>query len=161
MIFYAVILFMIVIDQISKQLIQTGMDINQSIPVIDGFFHITFVRNFGAAFSILQGKQIFLIIVTFVALSAIIIYLTVKRKEIHWLLALSLSLITGGGLGNLIDRVRLGYVVDFFDFRVFPVFNIADICVCIGCGLFILYLLYIEPKLNKMQGEPADDQNSY
>ncbi len=161
MIFYAVILFIIIIDQISKLYIRMGMDFNQSIPVIDGFFHITFVRNLGAAFSILQGKQPLLIIVTFIALSAIIIYLAIKRKENHWLLALSLSLIAGGGLGNLIDRIRLGYVVDFFDFRVFPVFNIADISICIGCGLFILYLLFIEPKINRMRGEPADDQNSY
>jgi len=147
MIFYAVILFIIIIDQISKLYIRMGMDFNQSIPVIDGFFHITFVRNLGAAFSILQGKQPLLIIVTFIALSAIIIYLAIKRKDNHWLLALSLSLIA--------------YVVDFFDFRVFPVFNIADISICIGCGLFILYLLFIEPKINKMRGEPADDQNSY
>jgi signal peptidase II len=147
MFFYLLILALICIDQISKYFIKTGMDFNQSIPLVDGIFHLTYIRNFGAAFSILQGKQSFLIAVTFIALAAILLYMTIRRKKNHWVLSLSLSFIVGGGLGNLIDRIRLGYVVDFFDFRVFPVFNVADICVCCGCGLLIYYLFFVEPKI--------------
>ncbi len=146
MIFYVIILVLIAADQISKYAIEAGLDLNQSIPLIDGIFHITYIRNFGAAFSILQGKQPFLIVITFIALAAVIVYLTLKRKESHWALSLSLAFIAGGGIGNLIDRIRLGYVIDFLDFRRFPVFNVADICVCLGCGLLILYLFYIEPR---------------
>ena len=60
----------------------------------------------------------------------------------------SVALIAGGGIGNLIDRALLGYVVDYLDFRVFPIFNLADICVCTGCGLLILYVLFIDGKQN-------------
>ncbi len=147
MFFYLLILALICIDQISKYFIKTGMDFNQSIPLVDGIFHLTYIRNFGAAFSILQGKQSFLIAVTFIALAAILLYMTIRRKKNHWVLSLSLSFIVRGGLGNLIDRIRLGYVVDFFDFRVFPVFNVADISVCCGCGLLIYYLFFVEPKI--------------
>ena len=149
MIFFLIIFVLIAADQISKGFIVARISVNQTIPVIEDIFHITYIRNFGAAFSILQGKQLLLIIVTFIALMAILLYLAIKRKRDHWLLSLSLSFIAGGGFGNLIDRIRLGYVVDFFDFRVFPVFNVADICVCTGCGLLILYLFFIEPKIGK------------
>lgn len=140
MIYYLIILALIGMDQVSKYFVKTGMDFNQSIPLIDGIFHLTYIRNYGAAFSILQGKQLFLIVITFISLAAILIYMAIKRKKNHWMLTLSLSFIEGGGFGNLIDRIRMGYVVDFFDFRVFPVFNVADICVCCGCGLLIYYL---------------------
>ncbi|HZK01738.1 MAG TPA: signal peptidase II [Anaerovoracaceae bacterium] len=144
MIFYFVILLSVAIDQISKIFIRTGMDMNESIPVVDGIFHITYVRNYGAAFSILQGKQALLITVTLISIICIAVYFAIHLRKNHWALSLALALIVGGGLGNLIDRIRLGYVVDFFDFRIFPVFNIADICVCCGCGILILYLFIFE-----------------
>ena len=112
MIYYFIILALIGIDQISKYFVKTGMDYNQSIPLIDGIFHLTYIRNFGAAFSILQGKQIFLIVITFVTLAVILIFMIQRRKKNHWMLSLALSFIEGGGFGNLIDRIRLGYVVD-------------------------------------------------
>ncbi len=149
MIFYCLITIFVIIDQVTKHLISANMDVNQTIPVLDNIFHISYVRNFGAAFSILTGKQGFLIGITLISLIGILIYLILKRNKLHWSMSLSLSLIVGGGCGNLIDRMRLGYVVDFFDFRVFPVFNMADIFVCCGCGLLILYLFYLEPKLKR------------
>ncbi len=152
MIYYFIILALIGIDQISKYFVKTGMDYNQSIPLIDGIFHLTYIRNFGAAFSILQGKQIFLIVITFVTLAVILIFIIQRRKKNHWMLSLALSFIEGGGFGNLIDRIRLGYVVDFFDFRVFPVFNVADICVCCGCGLLVYYLFFVQPKIEAKRG---------
>lgn len=125
------------------------MTVNESLPIFNDVFHITYVQNFGAAFSILQGKQVFLIAFTLVALIGMFLYMAIKIKVNHWLLTLSLSFIIGGGLGNLLDRVRLGYVVDFFDFRVFPVFNLADICVCLGCGMLILYVFQFESAKKK------------
>ena len=91
------------------------MDYNQSIPLIDGIFHLTYIRNFGAAFSILQGgSRVFLIVITFITPSEpILIFMIQRRKKNHWMLSLALSFIEGGGFGNLIDRIRLGYVVDF------------------------------------------------
>ncbi len=149
-----------VADQLSKYFISMWMSLNESIPLIEGVFHITYVKNFGAAFSILQGKQFFLITVTLIALILINIYLVVKLKENHRILSLALSFIIGGGYGNLIDRIRLGYVVDFFDFRVFPVFNIADICVCTGCGLLILYIFYFEKMIAGGKKSISNDEDS-
>lgn len=149
MILYCVILLVIVFDQITKYLIRINMTLNQTIPIFDNIFHITYVRNYGAAFSILTGKQFFLIGATTVALISILVFIVIKKKHNHPMLSLSLSIIAGGGFGNLIDRIRLGYVVDFFDFRVFPIFNVADIFVCIGCGLLVIYLFFVEPGANK------------
>ncbi|GAB1476679.1 signal peptidase II [Bacillota bacterium] len=159
MIFVFIILALMAADQASKYLISTELGINESVPLIDGIFHITYVQNFGAAFSILQGKQLFLIIVTFIAIAGISVYLLAKLKENHKMLSLALAFIAGGGYGNLMDRIRLGYVVDFMDFRVFPVFNIADICVCTGCGLLILYIFYFEKRINNKNKSISNDEN--
>lgn len=159
MIFYFIIVVLVVADQLSKHFISTWMSISEFIPLIEGVFHITYVQNFGAAFSILQGKQFFLITVTLIALITINIYLIVKFKENHKILSLALSFIIGGGYGNLIDRIRLGYVVDFLDFRVFPVFNIADICVCTGCGLLILYIFYFEKRITRGKKSISNDED--
>lgn len=144
--YYFIIALFVAFDQLTKYLVRTEMDLNQSIPVIEGIFHITYIHNYGAAFSILQGQQLFFIVVTFTAVVAVIIYMSrsIGKRDKSFLF--SLALIAGGGIGNLVDRIRIGYVVDFFDFRVFPIFNIADIAVTSGCGLLALYLLYMEPK---------------
>ena len=81
-----------------------------------------------------------------IVILAALIYIFKKRKEAHPLLLLSLAFVAGGGLGNVVDRAVLGYVVDYFDFRVFPIFNIADIFVCVGCGLLVIYMLFIDGK---------------
>lgn len=142
--YYFISLLLIIVDQLTKHKIRVGMAVNESLPIFNDVFHITYVQNFGAAFSILQGKQAFLIGITLIALIGMLLYMSIKIRKNHWLLTLSLSFIIGGGLGNLIDRIRMGYVVDFFDFRVFPVFNVADICVCLGCGMLILYVFFFE-----------------
>ena len=142
---------LISLDQITKYFIQTNMDLNKSVPVVEGIFHITYIHNYGAAFSILQGKQIVLIGVTLIAIAAVLTYMFINRKSSHWSLMLSLAFIAGGGIGNLINRIRVGYVVDFLDFRFFPIFNIADICVCCGAGLLIIYMFYFEPRIKRLE----------
>ena len=138
------IIGLVVLDQLSKYLVRTGLSLYESIPLIDRIFHITYIQNRGAAFSILQGKQFFLILVTALALAGILLFIVLKHKQSSPLLLIGLSLLLSGGVGNLIDRIALGYVVDFFDFRIWPVFNVADISVCCGCGMIIIYVFLSE-----------------
>lgn len=147
--YFIIIAFILIADQGIKYLIRAAMELNQSIPLIDGIFHITYIHNYGAAFSILQNKTVFLIAVQVIVISGILVYLVKKRKTEHPMLLLSLAMIVAGGLGNLIDRAVNGYVVDFLDLRFWPIFNIADISVCVGCGLMVLYVLIIEPKRSR------------
>ena len=149
--YYIVILALIGLDWLTKYWIQTSMALNDTITVIDGIFHITYIHNYGAAFSILQGKQSFLLIVTGIAMTAILAYMVIGqlKKKAAPMELWSLALILAGGIGNFIDRVRFGYVVDFFDFRIWPIFNVADIAVCCGCGLLIFYVLIWEPRMEK------------
>ena len=149
--YYIAILALIGLDWLTKYWIQTSMALNDTIPVIDGIFHITYIHNYGAAFSILQGKQSFLLIVTGIAMTAILAYMVIGqiKKKAAPMELWSLALILAGGIGNFIDRVRFGYVVDFFDFRIWPIFNVADIAVCCGCGLLVFYVLIWEPRMQK------------
>ncbi|MBR2002280.1 MAG: signal peptidase II, partial [Firmicutes bacterium] len=123
--YYIAILALIGLDWLTKYWIQNSMALNDTIPVIDGIFHITYIHNYGAAFSILEGKQSFLLIVTGIAMAAILGYMVVTqiKKKAQPMELWSLALILAGGIGNFIDRVRFGYVVDFFDFRIWPIFN--------------------------------------
>src|SRR5659263_142306 len=107
--FYILILAVIVFDQVSKYYIQTNMDLNSSISVIEGFFSITYIQNTGAAFSLLQGKTIVLILIQVFVILVILVYVFLKKPPIHWTLKVPLAFIVGGGLGNLIDRVTHGY----------------------------------------------------
>lgn len=129
----------ILFDQLLKLLVVNTMSLNQSIPVITNVFHITYVHNFGAAFGLLAHRTSFFILVTLVVAFLLLIFLRHLPKE-QKLLRAALVLQLGGAAGNLIDRVRLGYVIDFFDFRVWPVFNVADIAIVFGVGLLLLDL---------------------
>lgn len=133
-------------DQLVKRIIVANLSLAQTIPVIQDIFHITYIRNTGAAFSLMDGMQWFLVLFPVLLVVAAVAFLLIKGKSEHPLLLASVSMIAGGGIGNLIDRIAYGYVVDFFDFRIFPIFNVADIFVCIGCGLMILYVLFFDGK---------------
>lgn len=147
--YLVLIVLLVFADQAVKAIIQAQFQIFESVPVIDGVFHLTYVKNTGAAFSIFEGKQGYFIAITAIVSCVLIIYLIKNLRRADRTLLVAISLITSGGIGNLIDRLKQGYVVDFFDFRIWPVFNIADIAVTCGCGLLILYLLVIEPKKAK------------
>ncbi len=144
LILYAV---MLAADLISKHIAEANMKLGQTIPVIRNVFHITYVMNEGAAFSIFSGKQTFLVIITAAALLAVILYIAVKRPK-NPLIMTSLTMILAGGTGNLYDRIVLNGVRDFFDFRIinFAVFNIADIFVVCGALLLALYLWLSDEK---------------
>ena len=142
--YFFIIMSLVLIDQITKNLAETYLIPIATYPIITNVFHLTYGSNTGAAFSILQGQQIFLIIVTSIITTAVIYYLFKNFKNNSMLINLSLSLIASGALGNLIDRIRLNYVRDFLDFMLisFPLFNFADIFVTIG-SVIVAYIFYI------------------
>lgn len=146
---YVIIAAIIVLDQAVKKAVTAAMTLHESIPVINHVFHITYIQNTGAAFSLMEGFRLLLILLPAVLILAAMVYMFVKRKTSHPMLLLSLAFICGGGLGNVIDRAVLGYVVDYLDFRVFPIFNVADIFVCLGCGLLVIYLLFLDGKASE------------
>jgi len=155
--FWALIVILIVVaDQLSKFIIVKNVEMGEMIEVIKNFFYITYIRNRGAAWSILQNGRYFFIVLTIIA-SLIIIYLLLKSKNRVY--SLALSFILGGAIGNLIDRIVVGSVVDFLEFHFwsyrFPVFNVADTFVTIGTILLAYYLIFIykEPtKATEMEG---------
>ena len=140
----------VVLDQITKWLAVEYLIPVGTVPIIKDALHLTYVENPGAAFGMMQNSRWIFLLVSTVAIIAIIIYL-IKFAPKNKLARLSLAFILGGGIGNMIDRVALGYVVDFIDFRLinFAVFNVADSFVCVGAALLIIYVLFIEGKENK------------
>jgi len=130
----------IIFDQITKYLVRNSMCLGETIPLIPNFFHITHVQNPGAAFGILAYQTSFFILIG-VLVIFFIFYFWRQLGEGKLLLKFALSLQLGGAIGNLIDRIYFGQVTDFFDFRVFPVFNIADIAITVGVGLLCLEIL--------------------
>lgn len=131
----------LLIDQIIKLIVDSNMYFTESINIINNFFRITYLRNNGAAFSILSGNTIFLVIITFIAL-LLIYFILVRNSKLSKIDILSYSLLIGGIIGNLIDRIRFGYVIDYLDFNFgsynYPVFNFADICIVVSIILIIL-----------------------
>lgn len=148
MYYFFIIIAVVILDQIIKNLVVDSMTLYETIPLIQDVFHITYIHNTGAAFSIMAGQISVLILLPLAMIVAAIIFMLIMRKKGHPLLMTAVALIAGGGIGNLIDRIGLGYVVDYLDFRVFPIFNLADISVCVGCGLLIVYVLFIDGKRN-------------
>ena len=130
-------LVIIALDQGSKWLIQQGMTLHESIPVIPGFFHITYILNRGAAFGILENQRwLFLIM----AILLFVLYAVFRKKlPEHRAVQAGAGMLLGGAFGNALDRFLHGAVVDFFDFRIWPVFNIADIGIVVGVCLLLWY----------------------
>ena len=125
-----------VIDQLVKHLVVSTMHLGQSFPVIKGIFHITYVLNPGAAFGMLEHQRWFFIVVALAAvLLGVFFYRKLQQESIP--MRSGAGLLLGGAVGNLADRIQSGLVVDFLDFRVWPVFNIADIAICAGAGILI------------------------
>jgi signal peptidase II len=121
------------------------MKLEMSIPVIKHVFYITYILNPGAAFGVLEHKTSFFLAVAVVMIAAVVYYY--PRIPRHYkLLRVGIALMAGGAIGNVIDRIRTGYVVDFFDFRIWPVFNIADTAIVIGVCLIIYSILFISNK---------------
>lgn len=152
--YYIIAVIVIIIDQITKWLVVTKMELYEKIPIIDNFFYFTSHRNKGAAWGILQDQMIFFYIITAIVVIGIIYFMeTHARKD--KLLAVSLGFILGGAIGNFIDRLLHQEVVDFLDFIIFkynyPIFNIADSSLVVGVVLIIIATFLDEKKKGKTQ----------
>lgn len=141
MVYFLIALIVFLIDQGTKYLIATRLELAEQIPVIKDFFIITSHRNRGAAFGILEGQQWFFILITIIVVAGIVWYLNKARKT-RKLLPTALALVLGGAIGNFLDRILNGEVVDFLMFNfgsyTFPIFNVADSCIVVGVALIIL-----------------------
>ncbi len=149
--YYLLVLFFVLLDQWTKWLVVTKMDLYESVPIIENFFYITSHRNSGAAWGILEGQMIFFYIITVIVVIGLV-YLLQKYARESKLMAIALSLFLGGAIGNFIDRLFRQEVVDFFDVYIFtynyPIFNIADSVLVIGAIMTII-AMFIEEKRNK------------
>ncbi|MCI5512604.1 MAG: signal peptidase II [Clostridia bacterium] len=136
------IIAFIYLDQLSKYLAVIYLKGGESFPIIKNVLHLTYVENEGAAFGMLKDHRWIFMIISSVAIIGLFVYL-VKNYKASRLQSVALTMIIAGGIGNMIDRVVLGYVVDFIDFTLinFAIFNVADSFVCVGVGLLIIYLL--------------------
>ena len=153
----------VALDQISKWLVVANIPLHESVDVIPGVFKFTYIRNDGAAFGMLDDARWVFMVLSTVAIVGVIAYMFIKKPESK-LLCISLAFMVGGGIGNMIDRICLGYVIDFLDFCAFPKlwkwnFNIADSFVVVGAGMLMLWMvldLIREIKEEKVQKAAAE-----
>lgn len=143
------------LDRVTKWIVATRLDLYETVPVIGDFFAITSIRNRGAAFGILQGQQLFFLVVTVVFLVGISWYLVRMAKERKTWTAAGLAMLLGGAVGNFVDRARHGEVVDFFQLHfkfsvfgldvdyIYPIFNVADIGIVTGAAIVLLHTLVL------------------
>jgi signal peptidase II len=137
-----VIIAVILLDQLSKAIISRYIPLNQSITLIKNTFSLTLVHNTGAAFGLLKNQTVLFIVISLIALPSI--YFSFKMKpgqRRSGITQLALCLVVSGAVGNLIDRIAWGYVIDFLDFHVWPVFNVADSAITVGAILLGYSLL--------------------
>ena len=136
-----VALLVILFDQATKEWVRGAFSLHESVPVVPGFFHLTYIRNTGAAWGMFSGQNLALALLAFAMLVALVLF---RRKilppgRLH---RIALGLLCGGIVGNLFDRLRLDYVVDFLDFFHrgwhFPAFNVADSAICVGVAIYVL-----------------------
>jgi len=136
----AIVISVIFLDQLTKFLAASFLQLNTPVILIKNFLNLSLVHNRGAAFGILKNQLFVFVTISLLAITLIIYHLKDKKKSL--LSSISLSLILAGAAGNLIDRLRFGFVIDFLDFRVWPVFNLADSAITIGVILLSWELLW-------------------
>ena len=139
LIFLAGVLGVVGLDRLTKVCFSDFLGINESLAIIKGFFHFTLVHNTGIAFGLFKDSGSVFVVIPII-LTVLLIYNIYYYRNTEYLSRLyivAFSLILGGAIGNLIDRIVLGYVVDFIDFRIWPVFNIADSAITIGAGIIL------------------------
>jgi len=157
MTFWAIALATLGLDQFVKTLVRSGIAVGASIPLVGDVFHLTHVRNMGAAFGLFPGRQPVFILTTTVVLFVIAAYWRRSHPN-AWPIVVALGLVTGGSIGNAIDRLWLGAVTDFLDFTLidFPVFNVADSAIVVGVAILIGWLLLVPDPTADTAAEPVD-----
>jgi signal peptidase II len=144
--FYLLVVGIVCLDQIVKGIIVEEVDLLEVIPVIPGAFDITHIQNDGAAYNLFSQFPLMLIVMPAIVMLAGLVYMAYAFNKKPTVLITAISLVIGGGLGNLIDRINKGYVVDFFDIHIIPIFNVADMFITAGCALLFIYLIFIDGK---------------
>lgn len=147
MIYYLIAFVLVVIDQLTKWGIVQNFELYEEKVIIPGFFSLFYIQNEGAAWGIFQGKMMFFYIITLLVVGYLI-YMFHQEKNVTKLVGISFSLILSGAVGNFIDRLVNGYVVDMFrlDFIDFPIFNIADVCLTVGVILMMIHVIFFEKE---------------
>ncbi|MBQ6618216.1 MAG: signal peptidase II [Phascolarctobacterium sp.] len=148
MYFLFVALFVIIFDQLTKYYVVSNFYLGESVPVIENIFHWTYILNPGAAFGMFEGSRWFFVVIAIGVLVGIW-YMKDEINEGGWMMQYGAALFGGGAIGNLIDRARSGLVIDFFDFRIWPVFNVADIAICVGVAMILWKVLQTEFLTNE------------
>ena len=145
--FFTGILIIAILDQAAKFFAAGLLQSVETFPLWKNVFHLTYLENSGAGWGIFADHTWLLTALTFVVIVAVVTYVVVKKPK-HPALNMALTFIIGGAVGNFIDRVRMGYVIDFFDFTLinFPVFNVADCFITVGAVLFIVYVIFYSDK---------------
>lgn len=158
-----IIIAAVVLDQWTKALVVAHVQPVGSIPLIENILHLTYVENRGAAFGMLANHRWVFMVLSTASILLLLFWLLRERPKSKWITVAG-ALIIGGGIGNMIDRVLLGYVVDFIDVRAidFYVFNVADSFVCVGCGMILCWALYMEfvakkPAMDILLGTQKED----
>lgn len=141
--FVIVALLVVIFDQLTKYYVVENFYLGESVPVIENIFHWTYILNPGAAFGMMEGSRWFFVVIAVGVLGGIW-YMKDEINEGGWMMQYGAALFGGGAIGNLIDRARSGLVIDFFDFRIWPVFNVADIAICVGVAMILWKVLETE-----------------
>ncbi len=142
-VFFLIAAAVVALDQVTKMIVRSALSPGEAWPDHDLLLNIVNVSNSGAAFGILQGQTVFLVVTSLVGVAAIALYYFYPPLD-HGLLRIALALQLGGAAGNLIDRVRFGEVTDFINFRFWPAFNVADASISIGVVTILFFLLVLE-----------------
>lgn len=145
--FFAGIFIIAILDQAAKLFAAGLLPSVKTIPLIEDVFHLTYVENTGAGFGVFADHTWLLTVMTLLIIIFVVSYVVVKRPK-NRVLITALSFMMGGAVGNMIDRIRLGYVIDFFDFTLidFPVFNVADCFITVGAVIFAVYIIFFSDK---------------
>lgn len=158
LIWFLIAAIAVILDQVTKWLAVEFLTKVETVPLIQNVLHLTYLENTGAAFGILKNNRWVFLIISTVAIIALLAYIAKFPPKSKWL-GVGLSFIVGGGIGNMIDRVLLGYVVDFIDFRLinFAVFNVADSFVCVGAVLVLIYVFFFSYKKKEVENAADTD----
>lgn len=152
-IYYIIAMILIGLDQLSKYLTVQEIALGEVVPVIPNILSLTYIRNSGAAWSILEDQMIFFYVITVVVVGALIYFLHTEGKKSP-IASTGIAFIMGGAIGNFIDRLHLKYVIDMIrlEFINFPIFNVADMALTIGVIILIGYIVYDELVKKKVKG---------
>ncbi len=148
MLSYTIAFIVFFIDQITKLIVSSNFKLGESVPVILNIFHLTYAHNKGISFGVFQNLDMPKIIIA-ITIIIILFLVFLKDKIFHKCLSSDIffGLILGGAIGNLVDRLRFNYVIDFFDFRIWPIFNVADTSISVGIIGVIIWSIFLHKKV--------------